>query len=170
MRNRLDPTVLARAEPLAAGQIDCMLLETAFWPLHGDEEHAKHATTALSCDSASPVGAGLSAMSDEPRGLSCHYCRGDAATARLARWLPRTECARLVQPRGARDGRPERTHEGKGRRLRDRNPGRRMATCRNDRTDNATRHNSYRSIIGSMNRRAQSLRLWGHLNTQATSI
>ena len=150
MRNRLDPTVLARAEPLAPGQIDCMLLETAFWPLPGDGEHAKHAMTVLSCDSASPVGAELSAMSDEPHGLSCHYGRGDAATARPARWLRRTECATPVWPRGARDGRPERTHEGKGRRLRDRRHRRRVATCRNDRTDNATRHDPYRSIIGRM--------------------
>lgn len=82
MRNRLDPAVLARAEPLAAGQIDWMLLETAFWPMHGDEDHATHATIVLSCDSVSPVGAGLAAMSDEPHGLSCHYGRGDAATAR----------------------------------------------------------------------------------------
>jgi hypothetical protein len=85
MRNCLDPAVLARAEPLAAGQIDWMLLETDFWPLHGDDEHSRHATIVLSCDAASPVGAGISSMSDESHGLSCRYGRGDATTVRP--WL-----------------------------------------------------------------------------------
>lgn len=46
----------------------------------------------------------------------------------------------------------------------------RGARCRNGRLENASTHNLCRGITGSEARQARSLRIWGHLNTEAASI
>ena len=82
MKDCRNPEFDARSAPLAAGDIDWMLLETTFW-LHGFGGGVETgATLIVSCAPVAPVGGHLASMTDERLAVTCTYGRGNALGAR----------------------------------------------------------------------------------------
>ncbi len=87
MKDQRDPASSARRAPLADGEVDWMLLETAYWPCTPGDQPSTAATLLVSCHAAAPVGALLAPMPDVSRGIRC--CRGRGAAATASPWASR---------------------------------------------------------------------------------
>lgn len=101
MKDCTNPALAARFQPLAAGELDWICMETTCWPRDGAADVCRSATLLVSFDPAAPAG-GLALTGDEDRGVHCHRGRGDLLAMRP--WASRRVEFAVLYVRGSVDG------------------------------------------------------------------